>query len=211
MTVGDLVLMIGAYRSSAGTLSLTEESNQNWTLFAQHNTTNCRRLIGWCIFNGTWGGTNPTINMPGTSSNGIQLLVFRPTSTSYKWKLDVTLTNSTYSAPSTPFTVTLNGITIASNSVAIAMWHSVDDNTWGSLSGSGWDKTSLANQYRISANFASTYAYYIGSGATGNVSQNQATLGGDAGATSILSFTEYIPYSPGFPTNTFRVFPRGWR
>jgi hypothetical protein len=68
-----------------------------------------------------------------------------------------------------------------------------DDNTWGTLSGSGWSVAGSA-QYpqHLGSQTSITAAYNVvtSPGTTNNVSQNQATLGGDAGITCILAFYE---------------------
>lgn len=199
MVDGDLVYVSVRYRDSAATISATPSNagGQSWNAVSQYNTTNIRARVFWCRFNGTWSA-NPAFTVTsGTNNIDAQMLVFRPTSAAYTWTLESGPNSATYSAPSTPFTVTVTGrTTTAASTVSIAAWHSVDDNTWGTLSGTGWSKTSLGAQYRNNDtnDNSSTFAYNIQTtaGATNNVSQNQATLGGDAGSTSLHTFAETL-------------------
>jgi hypothetical protein len=124
------------------------------------------------------------------------MTVFRPSSSANYWGVNVAQINAN---PATAATVTVPGITttIAKN-VTMAWWSSDDDNTWGSLSGTGWSKTGLPAQIRnYQGNDQSmTSAYYIQTttpGVTGNVSQTQATLASDPTCTSIISFYEIQP------------------
>lgn len=198
MLAGDLVVMIAQSRATSGTLAISQAGGQTWTSLAQHDATTCRRRIFWCRFNGTWSA-NPSVTMGGTTCNTVVMHVFRPSSAVSEWLADVGVTDGTYAAPASPYTVTITGVTIgAAPALALACWHSIDDNTWGSLAGSGWVVTGGA-QYRNTSGSdqSSTYAHYIGTGATGNVSKNQLTLGGDAGATSILSWRLVAPITGG--------------
>ena len=187
MASGDLVLLFAHSRATSGTLSMSQAGGQSWTSLTQHNTTTCRRRIFWCIFNNTWSA-NPSVTI-GTTCNTVVMLVFRPTQ-GYAFSADQALTDAVVSAPGSPFTVTITGQTIASNSVCIAAWACIAANTWGTLAGAGWSKTGLTAQYRNTSGSdqTSSFAYFIGSGVTGNVSQNESA--GTAGASSILSFKE---------------------
>jgi hypothetical protein len=161
--------------------------------------------IFWCRFRGAWAG-NPSWrtssayqDSTSTLPMSVQMLVFRPTTASKHWVPNFYSRYGTFTAGSAPYTKTVASIATtpqhgSDSHVTIAGWFSVDDNTWGALAGAGWSKSGLADQYRNTAGsqMSSTFAYCIqsASGATGNVSQNQITNGGDAGLTSIISFTE---------------------
>jgi hypothetical protein len=214
MVKADLVLLHAVYRDSAATLNMSELSGQKWNALAQYNTTNVRARLFWCQFTGAWG-SNPSATVgSGTNNMNVQMIVFRPNSTAnLGWTVDVAQVSATYAAPSTPFTVTITaGATPRHpHSVTLGVWNSVDDNTWDTLSGSGWSKTSLGAQYRNNStnDNSSTYAYNIKSSASSiaNVSQNQATLGGDAGSTMIVTFSEQkvLPYFTMIPDVPLRM------
>lgn len=197
MVDGDLVYVSVRYRASTATITVSNAGGQDWQSTTQYNTTNIRARVFWCRFNGTWSA-NPVFTVTsGTNNIDAQMLVFRPTAATYTWTLEAQVNDSPYSAPGSPFTVTVTGRnTTAASTVSIASWHSVDDNTWGTLSGTGWSKTSLGAQYRNNdtADNSSTFAYNIrtSAGAVANVAQNQATLGGDAGSTGLFTFAETL-------------------
>ena len=196
MIANDLVVMVGQSRATSGTLSISQAGGQTWTSRTQQNATTCRTRVFWCRFNGTWSA-NPSVTMGATTCNTVVMLVFRP-SYQYMISADKALQQTTFSAPSSPYTVTRAGQTLVENAVAIAGWHCIAANTWGTLAGAGWSKTGLGAQYRNTSGSdqSATFAYYIGGpGATGSVSQNES--GSTAGATKILSFSELGP--PAIP------------
>jgi hypothetical protein len=119
--------------------------------------------------------------------------VFRPSNTSSVWAVDVAQVSGNYAAPGGAHTVTIPGITtITDGALVFAAWASSDNNTWGSLT-AGWSTPGSA-YYRNASNASQTHAYKVmaTAGASGNVSQNQATLGGDAGARLIIAFKAEI-------------------
>jgi hypothetical protein len=192
MLVGDLVVMIGQARATSGTLSISATGGQSWTSETQQNQSNARMRLFWCRFNGTWTA-NPSVTMGSTNCNIVVMHVFRPTNGGNTWAIDVALASANFSAPTTPFTVTIPGITTQTNyALVLAIWGSTDDNTWGSLT-AGWTTPGSAQYRNASGSQASqTAAYLVKSpaGATGNVSKNQATNGGDAGRYLIIAFKE---------------------
>ncbi len=111
-------------------------------------------------------------------------------------QVDVAQVSATYAAPgAAPYTVTIPAITtITDGALVFAAWASSDDNTWGTLT-AGWSTPGSA-QYRNTsgADESQTHAYKVmaTAGASGNVSKNQATLGGDAGARLIIAFKAVI-------------------
>lgn len=208
MTTGDLVI-VRLYNESGSAgdgLQINGTGGQDWTSDTtsgsySYTGTAAGHRIYWCRFNGTWSA-DPTFDFPakaGTRGCGMQMLVFRPDSSTKIWGVDTALSWVGYTAPSTPFTVTITAGYTPTNpdTVTLAGWCSDDDNTWGTLSGSGWSKTGLGAQYRNTggSDLSTTYAYTLLGTASSlpNVSQNQATLGGDAGSTFIVTFYAYTP------------------
>jgi hypothetical protein len=190
MLAGDLVLMIGQARANAGALTISNAGGQIWTAETQQNQSNCRLRLFWCRFNGTWSA-NPSVSMGSASNNTVVMHVFRPSNPSSVWQVDVPQVSGNFAAPIAPFTVTIPGInTITNGALVFATWASVDDNQWGSLT-AGWTTPGSAQYRNMAGSDASqTHAFRImmTSGATGNVSKNQLTLGGDAGARLIIAF-----------------------
>jgi hypothetical protein len=203
---GDLVLVCSHYRGNA-TLTLGPESaGMTWNSLTQFNDTGnlCAVRWFWCRWNtAIYNGNNPNFDVTsGSSAIAFSTVghIFRPTTSGNLWAVDNAQASTSYAAPLTPFTVTITGITPANaNTVAIAGWFSEDDNTWNSLSGTGWNVAGDPQYRNTTGNdMSSSYAYKIqtSAAATGNVSKNQAALGGDAGATSIVSFYEYSSSIP---------------
>lgn len=207
MLTGDLVIVrLYNENGSAGDgMQINNTGGQTWTSDTtdgsySYSGAAAGHRIYWCTFNGTWSA-DPTFDFPSKPSTrgcGMQMLVFRPDATTKVWHIDTMPAWAGFAAPSTPFTVTITGITPAnSDTVSLAGWCSDDDNTWGSLSGTGWSKTGLGAQYANTggSDLSTTYAYNLkgASSATNNVSQNQATLGGDAGSTFIAAWYAAAP------------------
>ncbi len=192
MLAGDLVLMIGLAKDNAGTLEISNPGGQSWTTETQQNQTNCRIRLFWCRFNGTWSA-NPSINFNSNNNNTLVMHVFRSSDTSSPWIVDVAQVSGNYSAPVPPYTVIIPGITtITNNALVFAVWASTDNNTWGNLT-AGWSTPGSA-QYRNnpSGGASQSHAYKVmaTAGASGNVSKDQLTLGGDAGAYLIIAFRQ---------------------
>jgi hypothetical protein len=214
MQAGDLCVLTLISRATASpyqtlvqTMQPAGTDGQAWTSL---NLSPGNLQIYYATFNGTWTqdpagilrpqsrnimmGAGFAMSTTSVTSGifGCVLLVFRPTSTSNTWDVDVAATSSTYTAPANPYTVTRTGLTtVANNAVAIATFYSGDDNIWGTLSGANW--VQVGSQYRVGSNMSTAYAYQIvatGGTATGNVSLNQTALGGDAGTTVIVAFKE---------------------
>jgi hypothetical protein len=192
MQLGDLIVVVCSQAGTA-TFSVNNDGGQSWTaLTRQQSSTTRVAQTFWARFDGTWDA-NPIFNYTGaTAATSLSMLVFRPSGTSYAWtnQVDNTATFGTGSS-----TISITGVTPAEdNNVSIAVWMSGDDNTWGNLAGTGWTKTGLGAQYRnTNAGDASiTFAYQIQStaAATNNVSQDQLTLGNDAGVTLLTNFYE---------------------
>lgn len=209
---GDLIAALVQYRDSGLQVelmpgSLQTAAGQTWSVYQFAIGNNQILSLMTCRFNGTWtadpvfsemiGGTNPMTALA---------LVARPTSPGKIWQPNVWPVTGTFSAPSTPFTVTINGVTTStifgsSSHIVIAAVASNDDNTYNTLTGSGWSQAGLPAQVRNTSgsqqSLAVAYKIQTSSGASGNVSLNQATLGGDAGVTLIMAFTEVDEPSGG--------------
>lgn len=198
---GDLVFVIGQYRG-ATLIEVDETGGQVWnSLTAFIDAANlCQVRIFWCRWSDeAYNGNNPNFFANGISGNPFTCTghIFRPTTSTKLWAIDTAHTSTQFSAPSSPLTVTRSGVTTTNPStVTIATWHTADLNTWDTLSGTGWVSMGDAqNRNTTGGGQSSTRAYKImtSAGATGDVSKNQATNGGDAGVTSIISFYEYDP------------------
>jgi hypothetical protein len=193
MVAGDLVVMIAHSRVTANTQTLNVTGGQTWKSEATTSTGNSTGTIFWCRFNGTWAA-NPSVNFATGTATGVVMHIFRPTTSTNLWAVDVAQQNVAYAATTN---VAITGLTtIHSSTVTLASWFSTDDNTWNLLASPGWTTTG-GFQYRVNSvnDNSTTYAHAIRTtpGATGNVTKQQATLGADNGQTTIISFYEYAP------------------
>lgn len=196
MVAGDLCILYAA-RKLAANIVQNQLGGQGWTAGTVRQGGSFAARIFWCTFNGTWSA-NPSIASVGDSTVTITLFmdVFRPTVGTNTWAIDVAESFHTYSAPVSPFDVTITGQTsLAANTVTVARWMSVDVNTW-QLRTAGWANSGIA-QYRNSAappakdiSISSAYKIQTAAGATGNVVNRQLTLGGDPGLNLITTFKE---------------------
>lgn len=210
MVEGDLVLLIAHERAGSASITVNTTGGQSWTALSSIGASSLTARMFWCRFNGTWAA-DPSVNFSTGVCNTLVMLVYRPTTGSNVWAVDQALVELDFVAPSSPFTVTITGQTTTQPStVTVAGWFTADDNTWGSLSGSGWAVAGAAQYRNTSGSDQScTFADKIqtSAGATGNVSKNQATLGGDAGTSLIVTFYEEAPTPP--PANSLALMGMG--
>lgn len=202
-TAGDLIVVVVQYRgladtSTNGQVLPNEYGGQNWNIERGATGSSHHSRPIWCRFNGTWTA-DPTFShfVNGAASGALALtavaMVFRPDSSADHWVVCNGVLRGTFTAGTTPFTKTITGLTPRKNdNVTLAIWSTADDNTWGSLSGTNWTQSGLSAQYRNTTgtdqSLAIAYQLQGTAAATNNVSLNQATLGGDAGLTQIVSF-----------------------
>jgi hypothetical protein len=200
MTAGQLVTVAVAYRGAGGgNLRVGEHGGQRWSQGKVIIGATVTLKKFWCVFNGTWSA-NPTFieHAGGTLALSAIMRVYTPDAGNH-WVASIGPNVATFVAGTTPFTKTITGVTTAtkhsSNSHVIeGDFASGDDNTWDTLTGANWTQSGLSAQYRnlsgSQMSLALTYQIQSASGATNNVSMNQATLGGDSGATTLTVFTQ---------------------
>jgi hypothetical protein len=175
------------------TFNVNNKGGQFWHELITFSTTNLSMALVACRFNGTWSA-NPTFENTGGSATPltVKMDVFRP-SAGKRLDIDVWPLAAAFAAGSTPFTKNITGITtLTAGAVAVAAWASVDANTYGTLT-SGWSNaggSQIRNSSGSQTSISTAYQVFSTAGATGNVSENQATLGGDAGASMILALSE---------------------
>lgn len=193
MLAGDLVIMVANSRTNANTLAISVTGGQTWTSETAIGTNGTMRLF-WCRYNGTWTA-NPSVSFTSSVNTTVVMRVFRPTVGANTWALDVVQTTGTFAAPAAPRNVTITGITtVIPGALAFFVWETRDDNTWG-IQTAGFTNAGLA-QYRNSASADSSqsaaYKIMLTAGATGNVTNRQLTLGGDAGNTIKIAFKQVV-------------------
>lgn len=201
---GDLIVIVCQYRGVGDAVNVTqmlpnEYGGQCWNIERGFTGNNHHSRMFWCRFNGTWTA-DPTVShydsgfgVSGTAALTAVAMVFRPDNAADHWVVCNGPIRGTFTAGTTPFTKTITGLTPRKNdTVTIAVWSTADDNTWGSLSGTNWTQSGLSAQYRNTTgtdqSLAIAYQLQGTAAATNNVSLNQATLGGDAGGTQLISF-----------------------
>lgn len=192
MVTGDLVIMTGLYRGSSA-VDMSEAGGQTWSALQSAASATLSQAAFWARYDGTWDA-NPSMSSSATT-NGFTVVmhVFRPSAGENTWDVDVSVTEGTFSAPSTPFDVTITGITTLTNgSVVLATYCSSDDCSW-TVQTAGWAHAGT-NQYRntAGADSASSYVYQVfpSAGGTGDVLNRQSVVTGIAGRYAIVAFKE---------------------
>lgn len=193
MRAGDLVVVTLQQRGTA-TFSVGVTGGQTWNSTTRRTYTNGAVQTFYCTFNGSWDA-NPRFDFSAGTCTTAVMHVFRATDSGKEIALHIDETTNTFVAGTTPFTKTATGhTTTEAETVSLACFYTADDNTWGSLSGTGWVQTGMSAQYRNTAgsdqSMAFAYKIQSSAGATDNVSLNQATLGGDAGRWTMITFYE---------------------
>jgi hypothetical protein len=197
MVRGDHVIIFVQARAVV-TITTNVDGGQIWKSYTKHDVAGQPGAlqIYHCEFNGTWAA-NPRWQLgSGPGSSSVIGHVFRSSVANAIWSDDVTPAQNAAAAATTISITSIN--TLGDNTLALAVWASPDDNTWGNLSGTGWSVLGDA-QYRNlgGSDQSSTYAYKIltAPAATGNVQKDQLTLGPDATMTQIFSLKAVEPES----------------
>lgn len=207
MIDGDLVLVYLLQRGNA-VFSVGVNGGQIWTPVGRNNgTVNLALETYWAQYNGTWAA-NPRFDFSlGTNTTAV-MLVFRPDDNTKIWEINQPLTTNAAAAA----TQTITGVTPSSSpSVTIGSFHTADDNTWGTLTGTGWSNSLLSAQYRNVAgnDTSSAFAYFLQTTVAPipNVSLTQLTLGSDATIERRLTFFEAEAFTGGVdPMGMMGVF-----
>ena len=193
MATNDYVVVLLSYKSTATNLTFnnTTTGGQSWSSDTKRaGATGMMSQIWRCRYNGTWTA-NPvwTMSNSGTSPMQGAMLVFRGVDTATP--IDVAEASAQYAAPSSPFDVTITGVTTGtSGAVVLALWASNDDNSW-TVQTAGWTNPGGQAQWRNLAgtdiSLAAAYKEITPAGASGNITNRQTANGGDSGNTHILA------------------------
>lgn len=194
MTAGDLVYVFCHARNAAATITNTTTGGQTWNALADINSTAMTGKVFWCRYSGTWAA-DPGFSSSNATSFTAVMHVFRPAATSAQWAVNVGQVEQDHAASDT-ISIWPGQTTTKDTCVTISAWLSADDNTWGSLNGTGWAVTGGA-QYRNtdSQDMSSTFAHYLrtSAGATGVVRKTELTLGNDDTTSSQVTFYSFTP------------------
>lgn len=199
MVVGDLCFVYAWCRTSSATIAISNAGGQTWNSFTSVNSP-VATLSGnafWCRYNGTWSAA-PSVSFGATTNNNVVMLVFRPTATSNIWIIEPDPGSqrgiSTIPVQATTSISFFSAIPSGSSSVAIAVWSTDDDNTWGTLTGTGWSKTGLSAQYRNTSgsDASASLAYLIQTSLTAvtDPAQTETANGNDGGLKGSFIFYE---------------------
>lgn len=194
MTAGQLVVVVCSNRLKSDTHAVSQAGGQTWTKLSTKTSTTYYSSTTWfyCVFNGTWSAS-PSFSHGGTNNTCI-MLVFTPTAGS-SWLVDVAESPANFAAPSTPYDVTITGITCAANSVTIASWFSQDDNTWAYQAGTSWTQPATATVNNLDGNDSGmlmAYRLMPSGGSSGSPVGRETTNQADGGAINIMSFKEVV-------------------
>ncbi len=184
---GDLLVMVADYRGTSVTLTVSEAGGQTWTTHDQVTRANNTQRIFTAIFDGTWDAAPSATVTSGALLMIVQLAVFRGNDQSAPVAAAVVHTSA--GTPGSPFDCTSTGITTVNvDDLVFAAWSSEDNNTWA-LQTAGFANIGGA-QIRNSTTFSSSLGYkvFAAAGATGNITNRQATLGGDPYVISVIAF-----------------------
>lgn len=207
MVQGDLVVVFLQNRAFAN-FSVGVTGGQTWNFVSREP--GGAETIGtyWATFNGTWSA-NPRFDFSQTTNTSAYMLVFRANSTASTWAIENYSAN--YQTSNTAKTQT--GVTPTGNSnVTVVAFLSIDDNTWGTLTGTNWTQTGIAAQYRnlAGSDTSAAFAYQIQSTAafTNDVSLTQLTLGPDEAIIPLMTFVEsgVAAFSPDDPFGEMGFF-----
>ena len=187
---GDLAIVFVQFKGT-GTLSVS--GNQAWnTLPQQANGTTSIGRVFWCIWDA--GLTiNETFGVAsGTTALTVRGFAFRPTSTSNSIFTDGISSNTFTGAAAT---VTIPGRTTNyPSTVTMAAWMSEDDNTWSSLSGTGWTvaytNLYVRNLQGTDQSMGTGYCILNGSTTVNDVSNTMGGVGADPGIWYSVTFAE---------------------
>lgn len=195
MVTGDLVVVYCLSRDAGSSFSNSVTGGQSWTSGTLRQSNAHSLQLFWCRYNGTWAA-NPefrTAAQLGTTFT-IAMAVFRPTTGTNTWAIDIAETTGANSAPVSPFNVTATPgtPTVATHTVSLIAFISQDDNTW--TAPAGWSTAGSAQYRNIFGNDTSLALYYkINTSAATTVSPAtavQATNGGDVGRWLTITFKE---------------------
>ncbi len=193
MIAGDIVYVCASVKSSTQNPSITTTGGQTWTSLSVQQLSGVGSIRSfYCVFNGTWT-TSPIVSF-GTSIAPIAVMhVFRPQYPNSIVDLNVDIVQTSHSAATT---ITAPEIqTAAENTITLVAFSSGDDNSWGSISGTGWNVLGNAQYRNTNSTDASlAFAYKVqGSGLTGTVSLTQTANGPDAAGTQMFSLRVRVP------------------
>lgn len=190
MQSGDLVIIYGQYAASSAALSISVTGGQTWNSGTVYTVGGANQsiFISWCRFNGTWT-LNPVVSGPGAIGLTAVMYVYRPSSPSSLWGVNVAQVNANTST---------TGQTVASvtttlpRTVTMGFVANRSTNVWTLTPAAGWVNANAAPQLRNTVTGQTQAAVYnirSTAGATGAVTLTQGS--GVSTLRSSMSWYEY--------------------
>lgn len=207
MTAGMLAIVVVEIKQTTIGWTELDVTTTGGQLWHELNNDSCSRTSLSCrlyatVFNGTWAA-NPVFTGPVTTAVSAEMMVFTESNATLHFDLDVMPVFTSFAAAAT---ITAPSITTLTNgAVAVCVWMSVDDNTWSSLT-AGWTSANPSgaaqarNASSTGQSITSAYKVISTAGATGTVSQTEATLGNDAAITMMMAFKTIAAPATTAPT-----------
>jgi len=199
---GDLLVWCSTGRGTVTAPPASGTGGQTWTQVTTGSSNPRTYSIFWAVFDGTWDSDPTNANSPGATT--IQISVWRAENTGVTWSHELLTGPTGVSAPGSPFTCTVVGGTPSGSDpcVIVGYLQTADDNTWGSLSGSGWamlgSSAGYANDAGSDNSLATCYLLQASPAAPGSPTINQATNGGDAYTRAMVAFKAAGGTPPGY-------------
>lgn len=186
---GDLLVWCSAGRGTVTAPPASGTGGQTWTQVFD-GTGNPRAFSMFrATFNGTWSGDPTSTNAPGTTT--IEISVWRATNTGVTWSHEI-VGGPTGVAASATNTMTGGTPSGSDPVVVIGYVQTADDNSYGNLTGSGWDwigsTTGYANSGGSDNSLATVYRADAAATATGSPTIDQTANGNDAYTNAVVAF-----------------------
>lgn len=205
MVAGQLVIVAQVTKSGSATFAVGVTGGQTWIDEGFVTISTNRVIQVWsCIFNGTWAA-NPRFDVSAVGNNhSVAMGVMNPSSGFHWVGAGTDSGTQNGSAPSTPFDITLTGVTTSGpNRIAVSFVMSTDDNEWTVQTG-GWNHIiRVDNLGSTDSSMAMAWKDMPSAGGTGDVVWRQTQNGGDVWIGRIMTF--YEEADGGGPTT--QAFP----
>lgn len=188
MAAGDLVILWG-FTKTITAWTVSQAGGQTWNTIDANQIASTNRGLGifWCIFNGTWSA-DPSLDTSVSQNITANMIVLRP-SAGETVALSVDGGGQNGSAPTTPFDVTMTGITtLEADEAVLAIVASADDNIWAVQTGGWTNRLAVQNTSGTDAGTDTATMFKATAGATGDVVFRQTTNGGDVWIGRVFSF-----------------------